>query len=307
MSYAGGLPNVSYQNPHASSIPTYYVYHQQPLSYAGPHAMSQPQMMPMVLAPGMHQVYNAPGGHSQYNSQDSFMGMVGQSNEHQSRRVPSFSPFVRSDQQQLQQQSLQSQAAGATYQPGPISPTAYSAMSPSMMGHILDPRTSPQYKPDAGPSNPYSQPHAARNIFNSALPSNIFPPPPHMAYGAERVAVGDFLSDSDTLSDPSQDGRERMTTTRQRRGGRNQTIPRPANSFIRYRTDRHAEVLARYEGMSNCDLSKIIAKMWADESPDVREAYQKLAKEGRAAHKVCFTSVLVFTSLFFSSLLNFSS
>ncbi|KAJ3049501.1 hypothetical protein HK097_009515 [Rhizophlyctis rosea] len=63
-------------------------------------------------------------------------------------------------------------------------------------------------------------------------------------------------------------------------------IPRPHNSFMTYRADKHKEVLEKNAGKSSKDVSKLIAEMWKNEPPEVQEFYKRKADEGRAEHKV---------------------
>ncbi|RKP25010.1 high mobility group box domain-containing protein, partial [Syncephalis pseudoplumigaleata] len=62
--------------------------------------------------------------------------------------------------------------------------------------------------------------------------------------------------------------------------------PRPLNSFMTYRRDKHAQVM-REQG-SRCNnkyISKIIAEMWKREPAHVKEYYKKKADLGLEQHK----------------------
>ncbi|KAK9248475.1 hypothetical protein V1506DRAFT_529045 [Lipomyces tetrasporus] len=62
-------------------------------------------------------------------------------------------------------------------------------------------------------------------------------------------------------------------------------VPRPRNAFIIYRGAKHDEVMRRGD-ISNTSASRIIAKMWKDEPPHVREYYRRLAMEESLNHKL---------------------
>nr|AJW31378.1 mating-type protein MAT1-2-1 [Clarireedia henningsiana] len=54
-------------------------------------------------------------------------------------------------------------------------------------------------------------------------------------------------------------------------------IPRPPNEWILYRADNHLPIKLAYPGISNNEISSIIAGMWAAESADRRDKYKKRA------------------------------
>lgn len=67
---------------------------------------------------------------------------------------------------------------------------------------------------------------------------------------------------------------------------RNHT-PRPSNSFILYRKEKHAELMAQYKGqktLSNNVISKIVASMWRSETPEVKAHFGALAEQEKKAH-----------------------
>src|SRR5437762_8345286 len=47
-------------------------------------------------------------------------------------------------------------------------------------------------------------------------------------------------------------------------------LPRPPNSFILYRKDKQPEILAKYENISNNEVSKIVGQMWRNEPSEVK-------------------------------------
>ncbi|KAJ3326670.1 hypothetical protein HDU76_012735 [Blyttiomyces sp. JEL0837] len=63
--------------------------------------------------------------------------------------------------------------------------------------------------------------------------------------------------------------------------------PRPSNSFILYRREKHAEIMSQYKGakaLNNNVISKIVATMWRQEEPDVKAKYAAKAEEEKKAH-----------------------
>ncbi|KAI8915847.1 high mobility group box domain-containing protein, partial [Gorgonomyces haynaldii] len=62
---------------------------------------------------------------------------------------------------------------------------------------------------------------------------------------------------------------------------------RPPNSFILYRREKHMEISAQYKGgktLNNNVVSKIVANMWRQESPEVKAQYAAKAEEEKKAH-----------------------
>ncbi|WP_172575395.1 HMG-box domain-containing protein [endosymbiont GvMRE of Glomus versiforme] len=64
-------------------------------------------------------------------------------------------------------------------------------------------------------------------------------------------------------------------------------IPRPPNAFILYRKDKAAlfRDLLEVRLITNQQISKEIAKLWRNESFEVKERYKKLAKSFDEEHK----------------------
>ncbi|ORY19972.1 hypothetical protein LY90DRAFT_434987, partial [Neocallimastix californiae] len=75
------------------------------------------------------------------------------------------------------------------------------------------------------------------------------------------------------------------STTSSRR--RNEIL-RPPNPFILYRQEHHSQVLAEHEGISNTEISKIIGKMWKEESEEVKNKYKEKAQEMKRRHKLMY-------------------
>ncbi|KAI9144158.1 hypothetical protein BKA69DRAFT_916630 [Paraphysoderma sedebokerense] len=60
--------------------------------------------------------------------------------------------------------------------------------------------------------------------------------------------------------------------------------PRPPNSYILFRKDKQPEVLAKYGGIANNEVSKIVGEMWRNASFEEKEKYNKLSKAVKEAH-----------------------
>ncbi|PVU91441.1 hypothetical protein BB559_004131 [Furculomyces boomerangus] len=64
--------------------------------------------------------------------------------------------------------------------------------------------------------------------------------------------------------------------------------PRPPNAFIIYRKEKQADVLKKNQGVSNKEISKIIGKMWREESQEVKDTYKGKAEVEKNNHKKKF-------------------
>ncbi|KAJ3032377.1 hypothetical protein HDV00_007588 [Rhizophlyctis rosea] len=149
-----------------------------------------------------------------------------------------------------------------------------------------------------------SSPSLASNLFGTTMPTT----PPPLPSKSRRTSLPPSTTPSPaqsrrssfTISEdehhsiepstPSRSPKSLSThkTSKLRRPSktpRDPFVPRPANSFIRYRKDNHAQVMSEHPALSNCELSKIIAKQWAEEKPEVRREYEEAAKRGREEHK----------------------
>ncbi|KAI8621913.1 high mobility group box domain-containing protein, partial [Chytriomyces sp. MP71] len=65
--------------------------------------------------------------------------------------------------------------------------------------------------------------------------------------------------------------------------------PRPSNSFMIYRREKQAEILAQYRGqkaLHNNAISKVVADMWREESPEVRAEYAAKAEAEKLQHMI---------------------
>ncbi|KAF7905923.1 hypothetical protein EAF00_000202 [Botryotinia globosa] len=65
-------------------------------------------------------------------------------------------------------------------------------------------------------------------------------------------------------------------------------IPRPANEWILYRADNHLPIKKAYPGITNNEISSIIAGMWAAETPERRLKYKIRADLLKEAHKKAY-------------------
>nr|QOE88723.1 HMG domain-containing [Phyllosticta citriasiana] len=65
-------------------------------------------------------------------------------------------------------------------------------------------------------------------------------------------------------------------------------VPRPCNPFIMYRNFLHQRVTMENPGLHNNQISKIIGKMWQEESPEAKELWRERAKLGKEEHHVRF-------------------
>ncbi|QSZ31075.1 hypothetical protein DSL72_000636 [Monilinia vaccinii-corymbosi] len=65
-------------------------------------------------------------------------------------------------------------------------------------------------------------------------------------------------------------------------------IPRPANEWILYRADNHLPIKNAFPGITNNEISSIIAGMWAAETPERRLKYKIRADMLKEAHKKAY-------------------
>ncbi|TPX50939.1 hypothetical protein SeMB42_g02064 [Synchytrium endobioticum] len=95
----------------------------------------------------------------------------------------------------------------------------------------------------------------------------------HLSFGA-------FSTSPKTISIPS----AAAPTTRKTKSEHLGKIPRPPNSFILYRRDKHEQILRVHDGIALTNLSKIISKMWQEEDVAVKEYYTRLAQLEKERH-----------------------
>ncbi|CAD0086787.1 unnamed protein product [Aureobasidium vineae] len=61
-------------------------------------------------------------------------------------------------------------------------------------------------------------------------------------------------------------------------------VSRPANAFILYRKHHHSDIVARNPGLHNNEISKIIGKMWRDESEPIKKQWKDKAENVKRQH-----------------------
>ncbi|CAG8852508.1 18664_t:CDS:2, partial [Gigaspora margarita] len=61
-------------------------------------------------------------------------------------------------------------------------------------------------------------------------------------------------------------------------------ISRPPNSFILYRKDKQYQIIVEFPGIKNNDVSKKIGELWANESLEVHNLYQDMARKLKEQH-----------------------
>ncbi|CAG8670990.1 34064_t:CDS:1 [Gigaspora margarita] len=60
---------------------------------------------------------------------------------------------------------------------------------------------------------------------------------------------------------------------------------RPPNSFILYRKYQQSEIKKRYKNLTNANISKVVSKMWQNESEKVKFQFEKLADQMKVEHQ----------------------
>ena len=66
----------------------------------------------------------------------------------------------------------------------------------------------------------------------------------------------------------------------------NDHIARPRNSFIIYRSEKYTELKSNNLIIDGKMISKIIAKMWNEESPEIKNIYALKAQEEKQIHGI---------------------
>jgi hypothetical protein len=67
--------------------------------------------------------------------------------------------------------------------------------------------------------------------------------------------------------------------------------PRPSNSFILYRREKHLEIMQQNKGAkspNNNVISKIVADMWRKETPEIKAHFAALADAEKRAHMLIY-------------------
>ncbi|KAJ3053995.1 hypothetical protein HK097_002916 [Rhizophlyctis rosea] len=164
---------------------------------------------------------------------------------------------------------------------------------------IPDPQTAPASLPHSSSNssiasnmfNTTMSPPASRTTTASSSRRGSLPPTTSSSPLARPRTPSFTISEDEPEPSSSTSPRPQTSPKPRRRLSKstsNPFIPRPANSFIRYRTARHAQVMSENPALSNCELSKIIAKMWKEEDDDVKKRYEAEAREGRERHREMF-------------------
>ena len=89
------------------------------------------------------------------------------------------------------------------------------------------------------------------------------------------------------MEDASPTGTEMTTASPTKRHRSKAHTPRPSNSFILYRREKHVEIMAQYKGgktLNNNVISKIVANMWRSETPDVKALFAAKAEAEKREH-----------------------
>jgi len=100
------------------------------------------------------------------------------------------------------------------------------------------------------------------------------------------VSPGDLPLSTSTVNSSPEIQEEDSPPKLKRDRTKNRT-PRPANSFILYRREKHVEIMAQYKGvktLNNNVISKIVASMWRSETPEVKAHFSALAEAEKRAH-----------------------
>lgn len=85
----------------------------------------------------------------------------------------------------------------------------------------------------------------------------------------------------------SLDGTSTIRKSPSKRSRSKTHTPRPANSFILYRREKHVEIMAQYKAgksLNNNVISKIVANMWRAETPEVKAHFAEKASAEKQAH-----------------------
>jgi hypothetical protein len=112
---------------------------------------------------------------------------------------------------------------------------------------------------------------------------------PNTAGLSINVAQNDLSHDADFCSPPvtSPQSPTNLAKSPSKRDRSKNHTPRPSNSFILYRREKHGEITAQYKGVKNLNnniISKIVANMWRSETIEVKAHFAALADAEKKAH-----------------------
>jgi hypothetical protein len=114
----------------------------------------------------------------------------------------------------------------------------------------------------------------------------------HAAASAQLVSPIDSIPPEDVHFDSnefhlSSSGSATSPNSKSKRDRPRSHTPRPSNSFILYRREKHIEIMQQYKGvktLNNNVISKIVANMWRQETPEVKAHFAGLADAEKRAH-----------------------
>ncbi|KAJ3209967.1 hypothetical protein HDU82_009052 [Entophlyctis luteolus] len=101
------------------------------------------------------------------------------------------------------------------------------------------------------------------------------------------LAYASHLQSTSSILPPQQSLVQPPPTGKHKREKQTSHTPRPPNSFIIYRKEKHAELMAQSSGTSTLNnnvISKIVGTMWKQEPPEVKAMYAAKAQEEKRAH-----------------------
>jgi hypothetical protein len=96
-----------------------------------------------------------------------------------------------------------------------------------------------------------------------------------------------YLSYEDEFPLSSSTGKSGSPTGKSKQGRLASHTPRPSNSFILYRREKHLEIMQQYKGvktLNNNVISKIVANMWRQETAEVKAHFAAMADAEKRAH-----------------------
>nr|AEP03812.1 mating type protein MAT1-1-3 [Fusarium subglutinans]QFP39745.1 mating type protein 1-1-3 [Fusarium sp.] len=62
-------------------------------------------------------------------------------------------------------------------------------------------------------------------------------------------------------------------------------IPRPRNCWLLYRQSKSQEIIGSVEGITASELSRVIGKMWDEETPEIQAYWYNMAEKEEVNHK----------------------
>ena len=105
---------------------------------------------------------------------------------------------------------------------------------------------------------------------------------PYMAGGIEWTIKQEDPSQASPQQE-NQSDRENMSK-REAKQAKQAKIPRPPNSFIIFRSERHNLVRESHPNIPNTEVSKIIGEMWKKLSDSEKQEFEKKAEQAKKEH-----------------------